>query len=353
MAKTKRVDIAKTIERKSKHLLVKLMLFIWRPLKKNDNFEGPLDSIIIIAQEKLGDAILLTPLIKNLRRALPHINIHIVALSNIYRFFRLDSNVDVVHRVKHNYFNYFRTISKLKFDLLFSTKDHASFNFLFHARFIKARHRVGIDHFLHGGFFNHLITLDFHQHIIEKNCSLLNFIGIPYQKQDCRPYMPEDTISDEVNIFLKDFKDTQFIIMNLSAGEKDREWSLHKWIGLIKLIHQPIIILAMPDRKSDKQKLETMFEHVKPSPLTKSIYEAGQIIKQAKLLISSDTALIHVASCYNTAVVGLYRAHEIHVDRFYPFLIPNKCVISTSYKIEDIPIKSVVEAAEEMLGLEN
>ena len=136
--------------------------------------------------------------------------------------------------------------------------------------------------------------------------------------------------------------------INLSAGEKDREWSLKKWTELLKEVDENVVIFATQDRNEDKQKLENMFEHVIYSPATKNIFEAGHILQNLKLLISPDTALIHIASCYNISVVGLYRSQVEHVTRFYPYLIPNKILISSTKRIEDILVSQVVEAVETM-----
>lgn len=341
-------NLIKEIRSKAKRLLIKLMLFIMRPVKPKAEFDGPLESIIILAQEKIGDAILLTPLLKNLKYAFPEIEIHIVAVSPIFPFFENDPNVDVVYKVKQNYLEYFKSIRKKNFDLLFSTKDHPSFTFLYQSRIIPARYRIGIFHSYHEGFFHHLIKLDFHQHIIEKNIAVLRFLNVSITQEDCRPYLQEGIISDEVKSFGSKISNLNYIGINLSAGEKDREWSLQKWTEFLKIVDKNVIIFATQDRYSDKQKLENMFEHVISSPPTKNIFEAGHVLRQLKLLVSPDTALIHVASCYNISVVGLYRSQVEHVTRFYPYMILNKTIISPTRHIEDILISKVVEGVKLM-----
>lgn len=342
------INSVKIIRSKAKRLLIKLMLLILRPVKSKEKFEGPLESIIIIAQEKIGDAILLTPLLKNLKRLFPKIEIHIVAVSPIFPFFENDPNVDIVHKVKQNYWAYFKSIRKKKFDILFSSKDHPSFTFLYQSRIIPARYRIGIFHPYHKGFFHHLIRLDFYQHIIEKNIAIFKFLDISITQEECRPYLPEGNISEEIKSFASKISKLKCIGINLSAGEKDREWSLQKWMEFLKEIDENVIIFATQDRTEDKQKLENLFEHVINSPATKSIFEAGHILQHLKLLISPDTALIHIASCFNISVVGLYRAQVEHVTRFYPYLIPNKTIVSSTRRIEDISVSQVVEAVKLM-----
>jgi len=351
--KRKETEIIRDLRRKAKYLLIQLMLIVLRPLKQCQRFEGELDSVIILAQEKIGDAILLTPLFRNLRRNYPNIKIHVVALSPVYFFFENDPNVDVVHKVKQNYFSYFKSIRKKEFDLLFSTKDHPSFTFLYQSRVIPARFRVGIAHSYHEGFFNYLIPLDFHQHIVEKNCALLKFLGINCTEKDCRPYLPENDISDNLKSFNREISSLNCIGINLSAGEKDREWQVQKWKNLLEKMNHPVIVFATGSKIADKQELEESFENVIESPVTKDIFEAASIIRHLCLLISPDTALIHVASCYNIKVVGLYRSQVIHMSRFYPYLTPHELVVSLTNQVADIPVNEVVQATENMLSQNN
>ncbi len=329
-------------------MLARLIVMLYGRIEERGPFEGPVDSIIIIAQEKLGDAILLTPLLRNLRRALPHAEIHVAAMRRNIHFFESDTNVDAVYRLKPNYISYFRALRKKRFDLLFNTKDHPSFTYLAQSRFIRARYRVGIYHPGHEGFFNHLIRMDHFRHIIEKNCRLLDFLGIPYDEEDTRPSLPQGRISREMSTFLSDISGTEFLAANLSAGDRNREWPLEMWIDLLGRLERKVIILSTPDRVGDKRALEEMFDHVLPSPPTRSIFEAGEIIKHARLLISPDTSLIHAASCTATPVVGLYRADPNHTRRFYPYLVPNQSLVSTTDCISDIPVGDALDAVGAM-----
>jgi ADP-heptose:LPS heptosyltransferase len=328
-----------------------LILSLFGTADKKEQFDGKLKSIVILAQEKLGDAILLTPLLRILRRTVPDLSIHVVTYSSVYTFFERDPNVDVVHRGKNHYWSLYKAMRHRRFDLLYNTKDHPSFTFLYQSRIIPARHRVGIDHPGHEGFFHYAIKTDFHQHIIEKNCALLDYVGIPYVKEDCRPYLPEENVSESVDAFVHRISGMKVVGINLSAGEKNREWPEVKWMRLVESIGQPVMILSMPDRHSEKRRLENTLKAVIPSPQTQSIYEAGRIIEHLDLLVTPDTSLVHAASCYGTKVVGLYRADEVHYKRFYPYLTANRIVISSTNRIEDIPVEEVLKATKEMLNI--
>lgn len=323
-----------------------LMRYVFGMPSEKPVFEGELRSIAILAQEKIGDAILLTPLLKNLRRAFPDVKIHIIAFGTIADFFERDPNVDVVHQAKGRAIAFLAEARKIRFDVLFNTKDHPSATFLIHTGLLRARYKVGIDHPNHRGLFNHLIQIDFQQHVVEKNCAILKYMGAKFRDEDCRPYIPPYAPSEEVQAFVRENAGKNLIGINLSAGEPSREWTLENWIGLLTKVKQPVVVFSMPERSSEKAQLEGMFQHVLKSPPTKSIYDVAAIIQALDLIVSPDTSLVHVASCYEKPVVGLYRADVIHRTRFAPYRTPNRQVVSPTSAVADIPVEEVVRAIE-------
>ncbi|MBN1130777.1 MAG: glycosyltransferase family 9 protein [Chitinispirillaceae bacterium] len=324
---------------------------LFRPLEQQPRFSGPLESAILFCQEKLGDAILFTPLITNLRRAFPDLSITVLAFGTAAaRFFSTDPDVTAVYNVKDNRSALYRALGKHRFDLLYSPKDHLSFSAIFYARILRARIRVGVDHPLHHGFFNHLLRLEFLRPVIEKNCALLDYLGIEYAREQCAPRLPPHPLSGEVRSFLDSTNLKGAIGINLSAGEPDREWSCEKWSTLIRALDRKLVVFSMPQRQADKRMLETSFPQIIAAPATPTLFDAAAIMGGLDLLVSPDTSLIHAAACVNTPVVGLYRADKNHYARFSPYLIPHRMIISPTGLVEDISVDRVVEAVRALLA---
>lgn len=346
-SRQKLVKANRQFSRKSKPFLLKAVISILGPVKEA-SFEGPLDSILIIAQEKLGDAILLTPLIGNLRRARPELQIHIVTFSSVYEFFRNDSNVDAVYRGKKQYISYYKEMRDRRFDLLFNTKDHASFTGLYQSRLLPARHRVGISHPFNKGYFHHTLDFDYHRHVVEKNVALLDYLDIPYKKEDCRPYLPTGPLTEGVSSFSY-VNDESVMGINLSAGEKEREWPLDKWKEFLNKVRSPVMVFTMPDRLEDKYKLTETFDHVINTPRTRSIYDVGRLMQHVDYLVTPDTSLVHLASCYSIPTVALYGSDPEQYERFYPYLVPHRQIRSTSKCVADIDVSEVLTAVKSLM----
>lgn len=315
-------------------------------------FSGPLDSVAILAQEKLGDCVLLTPLVRNLRRAYPSLEIHIIAFSRASAsFFMNDPDVTAVHLAKKQFVRYRQKVLSRKFDLLFNTKDHPSTWFLLQSVMIPARFKVGHKNPFHEGLYDRLIDMEFHSHMALKNCALLPVLGINATPEQCRPSLPAMPLSDDFKAFLGTIEvDDAPVGINISAGEAKRLWTEEKWKSLLDRFPEMLfVVLSGPEEVEEKRRIEQSCKNAIASPPTRNLYEASCIVAQLRLLITPDTSMVHVASGTGTPVVGLYREAPQDISRFGPFLVPYELVISTTGEVCNIEPDAVAAAVSRLM----
>lgn len=338
-------------ERKAKQILINGVRLFSPRVAPVEQFSGDLDRVLIYAQEKMGDAILLTSLLALIQHNAPGVVIDVASMSPVkspvFSFFEHDSLVRHVYHVKENYFQFIRQARQQRYDVIINTKDHPSFNFLLLTTLIPARYKVGIAHESHHGFFHWMADFDFHAHMVNKYSAILDFFGAE-NSQPMRPYIPDGPVSSQIQLWTQHMDELFLLGINLSAGHHRREWPLEAWRKMLSRIQDPTIIFSMPGRKHDKIQLEKEFDHVISTPATKSIFDVAALMKHVGLLVTPDTSLIHVASCVETPVVGLYTSETVHQKRFSPYGIPFKSVVSLTRNIADIPVQPVVQAVRKM-----
>uniref|UniRef100_Q3AQJ5 Heptosyltransferase n=1 Tax=Chlorobium chlorochromatii (strain CaD3) TaxID=340177 RepID=Q3AQJ5_CHLCH len=337
-------------KRFTRTLVARLLQLLSGKHKQTQHYHGTPKSIIILAQEKLGDSILLTPLLKNLHQLFPQIKIHLVCFSKASAtFFKNDSHITAIHQPKIDGLAYYRFIRSHTFDILFNTKDSPSTSFLLQTVLIRAKYKVGHIHQHHTGLFNYEIPINFHSQMAAKNCALFSFLNVQVKPEDCRPYLPANNISKEVATLLSVPHKSNIIGINISTGSPDRQWQEEKWYKLISdFPEQRFIVFAAPNDIASKQRLETL-PNVMTTPQTKNIYEVGLLVERLVLLITPDTSLVHVASCYNIPIIGLYTTIEHDLSRFSPYLIDYHIVRSPTNKVEDIALDAVKTTLKKQL----
>ena len=300
--------------------------------------------MVILVQERIGDTILTTPLLKHLRHAFPRLEIDLVGVREDNEILRHDPYIDHFFNLHRMTLFQKRKLFRKKYDLLYHSKDHPSFTFLKLCRQLKAKLRVGLEHPQHRGNFHYLLPQNAVTATVEKNCSILDLMGSSAWKNDLRPYFNEGPLSPEIENFAESkLKHEKVIGINLSASNIYKSWKLENYRELLRKIDQKIMVFGLPEKHADKECLEKEFSQVIPSPPTPTINDAAHLIKHLKILISPDTSLVHLASCYDIPVIALYRT-DLDYKRFPPYSKVQKVLISPTELTDDIPPQAVWEA---------
>ncbi len=338
-------------KRQFRQAFARLLQHTSRHRSGSAEFSGPLDSVAILAQEKLGDCVLLTPLVRNLRQAFPNLEIHLITFSRASAsFFMNDPQVTAVHLAKKQPRRYFRKVLSRKFDLLFNTKDHPSTHFLLQSALIRARFKVGHKNQYHEGLYDRLLDLEFHSHMALKNCALLPLLGVTADTEACRPSLPAMPLSEELTAFLDAIGADAPIGINISAGEPNRLWTEAKWQALLERFPgERFVVLSGPEDMDAKRRLEERCKNVIASPPTRNLYEASRIVSKLRLLVTPDTSMVHVASATGTPVAGLYREAPQDISRFGPYAIPYEIVISPTGEVSGIELETLIVAMKKLL----
>jgi len=327
--------IKETYKKLTKSIAIKLIQLRYGKIQPAELEEKSPGSIIILAQERYGDIIVTTPLFKMLRKNFPEIELTVIGVTEIIMFLKPDKNINHLYNIKSVDAKTKQRIFSKQYDFLYNTKDHPSFTFLYLGARIKARHKLGIYHPGHTGFFHHMIELADTAPTIEKNIALLPYLGVSTDNIQLRPYLPEGPVSKEVKQFVTKNSGRRLIGINLSASNRSKEWGPKRWEEFLSNIGEDIVIIATQDLANLKAHLEHTFAHVIAAPLTPTIYDLGYLVKSLFLLVTPDTSLVHIASCYNTPILALYRV-ERDLKKFKPLSQINEVLVTPTGVMDDI-----------------
>jgi heptosyltransferase III len=311
-------------------------------------FDGELKSIVILARECYGDAIMQTPLIATLREEYPGISIYIVAFTRIiFDFFSADTNVTAVYLAKRDLKRYFFEFLPKKFDVLFNPKNHPSTNFYIQSLIIRAKYKVGHRNTKHEALYDYLIDLKPGTHESTSNLALMDAINNRPQ-HPCRPYVPQMPVSNEIAFFLETLPSASYTGINISAGHIKRQRTIDQWSEFIRNVPDETFIILSSPGDLEKKKILEQHTNTLESPSTRNIFEVGEIVKKLKLLITPDTSLVHIASCYDTPIIALYSNILINRRQFAPLSVRQMVIVSKTTDIIDIENEIITSALHSM-----
>ena len=307
----------------------------YHPLPSNPHM------ILIQAQEKIGDAILIFPIIAGLKKMFPKSIIHILCSSNNEPIFQAHKDVEktMIYRSGRRFW---QTLQETQYDLFYNPKDHPSITGFKIARSVNAGVKVCIADRRQEQHYNYGLSLKFSQRILEFNGAILQAYSFGFNME---PFFP--------NVALSNPKEKNLISINLSAGSDSRKWSLNNWISLIDLIIKDnkkmfINLFSTGKEVAQSQKIKERFDSSINLCKIDSILDAGPIIQKSSLLITPDTAMVHVADAVGTAIVGLYSGDNRNVERYRPSWVKHRILQSNTLSIQQIEPSEVISAVKEL-----
>jgi heptosyltransferase-2 len=327
-----------------------------------------INRILIIQTAFLGDVILCTPLIKAVRKLFPHSFISFLLISETKNILENNPHLnDIIvydKRGKNKGLkNFFRMVEKVKkenFDL--AIIPHRYLRSALLAYLAKIPQRIGFDKSSGSFLFTQKVTYQNDSHEVERNLSLLKpfssdlprrreEIGVPVshpislpQGERGLPKFPPPLMGggkgegDYVNLLNspatdkapelfpspQDFSYAQKLLQDSGAKDGDKIvgiapgsiWATKRWLPerfaevsdlLIKKVGAKVIFLGS---KGDEKLCLEIANLMKEAPIIlagkTNILQSAAIISRCRVILSNDSAPVHIASAMKKPVVAIF-----------------------------------------------
>ena len=297
--------------------------------------------IAIVQLGRIGDLVLVTSAIKQIKQKYPNSKIYFIAGSA--NCFILENNPDIEQILIFDknplkLISFLIKLKSIKFDYYIDPKDHFSTESRIIARIANVKTKIGFngENNKNKKIFDIGIASNFenqHLHFVERIKNTLEPLGISTVGMPL-PYIFIDEISQKVaDDFLHSNDISKFILINISASNINKMWLPEKWIELINLLKsdnaqnvRKIVILSDALHFDTVEKIcsETNIILFPPSKLM----IASALISRADLLISPDTSLIHIASAFDIPVIALTANDRKNIIKFYPLSSKKEVVLA-------------------------
>lgn len=268
--------------------------------------------ILCIKPRGIGDIILSTIVLENLKAALPHSEIHYLTEEFAKRAVENNPYVSKVLTYNRNKFvlSAIRKLRKEKYDLVFdfwSNPKTAQITFL-----SGAKYRVGFGY--RGRKYAYNIKAepgDKNVHAAEANLQLLNATNIPVFSRNILFYLTEDEKQNAINYFKQKFnKDDLIIGIIPSGGWASKRCDSEKWIEFCQKISENLknkfLILWGPGDENDAiQIYSNLGDKSVLAPQTK-VGEMAGLISQCDLIIANDSGPMHIAAALKIPTLGIF-----------------------------------------------
>ncbi len=285
-----------------------------------------IQNILFIKLAAIGDAILLIPTLRTLKHKFPNSKITFVCSPINYSILKkipyIDEiiSVDIHSYLKHPFlfFKFLKQIRKKKYEVVIDAEQWPRISVMMFA-LTKYDYAIGFStegqyrHFL----FNAVITHTRDRHELEDFLALLEPLGINITEEDKKlEYFLNDKDFKFAEEFWSNhgFENRTVICLHPGCGENGlpREWPVKNYIALGKRLikYDKNIIILITGAKFEKIRCDEIAEGIGENIVnTAGQYEIDNVValvKKVKLIVCSNTGMLHIASCVGTKTLGLH-----------------------------------------------
>ena len=169
-----------------------------------------------------------------------------------------------------------------------------------------------------------------HTHIVHRYLDTVKKIGVQYDGQGLDYFIPEAqelplrNLAGEQNLspeLRNDLQQGHYIALVIGAAHATKRMPVKKLIEICQGIHQPILLLGGPDdRPAAEQIAQAAGPHVLNTCGQYSLHQSASLVRQAQLVITHDTGLMHIAAALRKPIVSVWgnTIPEFGMTPFYP-----------------------------------
>lgn len=303
--------------------------------------------ILIINPFGIGDVLFTTPLINNIKRAIPECSISYWCNKRVSEIFKPGPKIDKIFALSRGdlkkifqcsmfqgfkeFFSLLKGLRKERFEVVFDFSLDHRYGII--TKLIGIKKRIGLNYKNRGRFLTDKINIDGYtgKHVIEYYLDLLKFIGIKPQDKDMEIFVSEENNAKYRNMFKRFGISDKDLIVGIAAGAGaswGRNASLKHWPPIkyaqlagkiIEVFKAKIILLGDNTEKPISEIIAASMKN-KPIDFTgkTNLPELAAVINNLNLLITNDGGPLHIAVCRGVKTISIFGPVDELVYGPYP-----------------------------------
>ena len=275
--------------------------------------------ILIMKFRNIGDVLLTTPLIKNLKLNFPDAQIDVLINKGTESVLKYNPAINKIYTYDRNkYKNFYllkRLIKEYKFlnnfkdyDIVINTTEGDRGALI--AKFSNAKIKIGYPvkkNIFLKNVFNKILKINWNNHIIENNLDAVRVLKKRIYEKKVEIFWDKGDEEKVDSLIPEKFVHIHPVSRWLFKCVKDE--IMAKIIDFIKNKGYEVVITASPDEKELK-KVNSILSHCKTKPLNLSgklsLNQVACLSSKAKAFVGVDTAVMHMAAAVNTPVIAFF-----------------------------------------------
>ena len=285
---------------------------VLRPFKKIKKIDPP-KKILVINLWGIGDAVLTLPLIKEIKKRFPTVQLDVLATRRVNLVYTSQKDIDNVLLLENG--SVFK--HRRKYDLVFDTEHYLNSSAL--AAFYMGKRTIGYSHGQRGKLYSQTVKYNEKQHIVHTYLDLLRplFPDVDNPKELIKLNYNEEDKKKVIDLLRKsEILENDFVVGFCASTAESaicRRWPKSKFAKLADILIEKykakIIIIGAPGEKEFNQEIINLMQH-KENALNASgetsMEQSFALIDRCMIFVSNDTGPMHISAAQGKPTVGLF-----------------------------------------------
>ena len=293
----------------------------------------PLPKFLIIRFSSIGDIVLTTPVIRCLKKQLPDAEVHFLTKEAFRSIVEHNPYIDKLHVLAHSRELMIHELKEENYDYVIDLHHNVrtlavkkelgkkSFSF----------HKLNIEKYIYTSLKLNILPK---VHIVDRYLATLKSFGVKNDGAGLDYFISakEETHKQDIPAS----HHAGYIACVIGAAHNTKKWPVNKWKEFAHQMDHPLIILGGKEDADNGKEIASVDPVKVYNACGKfSINESADLVRKAKIIVTHDTGLMHIAAAYKRPVVSLWgnTVPSFGMYPYYPDSGYNPVGVSTLYDI--------------------
>lgn len=290
--------------------------------------------LLLIRFSSIGDIVLTSPVVRCIRRQYPEAEIHFLVKQSFKPVIAANPHIDVIHTLDKDLNESIASLKKEKFDYVIDLHRNL--------RTLRVKKALDIPVFTFDKLnFRKWLYVNFKwkvmpdKSIVERYFDGLKLFKVKNDGQGLDYFIPEQqhTRPDDIPFG----HSAGFVGCVIGGSYFTKKLPVEKWQEFVQQCPYPVILLGGPEDRDDGD----LITAANPAKVYNAcgkfnLNESADLVKRARVVVSNDTGLMHIAAAFKKPIVSLWgnTTPEMGMFPYYGFNNLNQNVSHLSVMLE-------------------
>lgn len=259
---------------------------------------------LIIRFSSIGDIVLTTPVIRCLKQQVPDAEVHFLTKSSFLPVVQHNPYIDKIHLLAHSWELMIEELKSENYDYIIDL--HHNTKTLRVKSALKKKsfsfYKLNIEKYIYTSIKLNILPK---VHIVDRYLKTVESFGVKNDGAGLDYFISKEEETKREDIPAS--HSAGFVACVIGAALGTKQWPVHKWKEFCLQLNHPVILLGGPEDVTAGNEIAAVDDIKVYNACGKfKLNESADLVRKAKLVVTNDTGLMHIAAAYKKPIISLW-----------------------------------------------